>query len=76
MTDERVPELRCSGTSLISDQVRMMRSAASRTRTSDDINASVHTTQTAPASGDSCFSSLQATTIFYERSRRLGARSL
>jgi hypothetical protein len=49
---------------LISDQVRMMRSAASRTRTSDDINASDHTTQTAPASGDSCFSSFQATTIF------------
>ena len=46
--DERVPELLCSGTSLISDQVRMMRSTASRTRTSDDIKASDHTTRTAP----------------------------
>ena len=63
MTDERVPEQLCSGTSLISDQVRMMRSTASRTRTSDDIKASDHTTRTTPASGNSV-RSLQATTIF------------
>ena len=70
MTDEPVPELLCSGTGLISDQVRMMRATASRTRTSDDIKASDHTTRTAP-SGNSVRRSRQRRT--YECSSPLGA---